>query len=1045
MLYVCRKNIFNVVLILFSEIAVIWNADGVPALFGTENPSEYPAEVIPYFLFSAVPLNAALVANITVDQSLGPLPCDEPIEITGSLHCLEIFTTQDLRSTTPTPYNESSHCPEGYQVGRSCPGSATVFSNLISSDVSSLRDEEYDVAWGHKIEPNEAINIALHFPVSFKVYSLILVVDTIPIKMDIYGSLGDETLQLIKVYQLAECPVDDPQCYTHFESQDRTLYIELTSLDFKPRTLDKLEIRLPGLTTWQNYTINYWLINEIYIDSECACQEGSCSDVIVPSDPLSVLARYSCSCTDNHSGFYCDTCTDGFYNEADTCLPCHCETGAFSERCDGKGICDCDPTLYESVDTFGDWNTKCQPYVSTISPLSGPEKGGTHVTITGGLLNQLNVTSCLPREISDIQIICVMNEGANASAVAALLRAKDKTGTETLYNFTYTSNYNISNIAPLEALASGGRTLTLNGTGLESADAVQLQFTFNCKFDERRNFSFIQSECEYVQNTQEIHCKSPSFCNITNECKDAGVAPNEDYCYEKNIENSVAATIDSLDIEVHVLVQGKLVLETKKFTVAKDPRIFAWENSLKSIDVHEVSFGVPGENLDSGVTFSDYVIIIDGAEAPAQSVNATRLIVMWPAEKPIGATDVSVGYLTKHVGMLRIKIDPLPIIAGSVTGFIVLLVVFIVLLIYWWKKKARLSIEKKFKKAAYKPGNVRYIKRNGQLSFIRVGHFVSDSALIEQLKPLLIERERLSLSTQLGSGQFGKVFKGSIQLDDGKQIIVAAKTLKADAGITEEIVCNFLKEATLMSNFNHHNVLSLIGVVYGKENMPIVVLPYMHRGDIRAMVHSENETFVLGDLLHFCMQIARGMQYLSERRFIHRDLAARNCMVDEDYVVKIADFGLSHDIYENDYYRTDENSTKPLPVKWMAIESLNTGKFTPESDVWSYGVVMWEVITRGVTPYPSVSNYEIKSHLNGGLRLQRPEYCPAVIYDMMKSCWLLDPNARPAFKTMADELAKILASAHYEERSKTKKIKSDYYLQVPTREDLEILYVNPVE
>ncbi|KAF6034525.1 MST1R [Bugula neritina] len=315
------------------------------------------------------------------------------------------------------------------------------------------------------------------------------------------------------------------------------------------------------------------------------------------------------------------------------------------------------------------------------------------------------------------------------------------------------------------------------------------------------------------------------------------------------------------------------------------------------------------------------------------------------------------------------------------------------------------------------------------MSFAPLSRLASDTQLVEQLKPFFIDKERISLSSQLGAGQFGKVYKGTIQFDDARQITVAAKTLKSDSGITEKIIISFLKEAILMSNFKHANVIGLIGVVYPESGMPIVVLPFMQHGDIRSLLHKDDEVFVLGDLLHFAMQIARGMEYLSKQRFIHRDLATRNCMVDGEYMVKIADFGLSHDVYEDDYYRTDESSSKPLPVKWMAIESLNTGRFTTESDVWSYGVVMWELLTRGVTPYPLVSNYEVKSHLIEGNRLQQPQHCPDIIFDMMKSCWLTEPKDRPSFADLADKLQDILSQSNYEERSMTHKIKSDYYLQ----------------
>ncbi|KAH1180974.1 tyrosine-protein kinase receptor UFO-like [Mauremys mutica] len=154
--------------------------------------------------------------------------------------------------------------------------------------------------------------------------------------------------------------------------------------------------------------------------------------------------------------------------------------------------------------------------------------------------------------------------------------------------------------------------------------------------------------------------------------------------------------------------------------------------------------------------------------------------------------------------------------------------------------------------------------------------------------------------------------------------------------------------------------------------------------------------------------IASGMDYLSSRNFIHRDLAARNCMLNENMNVCVADFGLSKKIYNGDYYR--QGRIAKMPVKWIAIESLADRVYTTKSDVWSFGVTMWEIATRGQTPYPGVENSEIYDYLRQGHRLKQPLDCLDGLYQLMSSCWALHPKARPSFEELHGALDKTLRS-----------------------------------
>ncbi|CAI8044575.1 Tyrosine-protein kinase transforming protein SEA [Geodia barretti] len=193
-----------------------------------------------------------------------------------------------------------------------------------------------------------------------------------------------------------------------------------------------------------------------------------------------------------------------------------------------------------------------------------------------------------------------------------------------------------------------------------------------------------------------------------------------------------------------------------------------------------------------------------------------------------------------------------------------------------------------------------------------------------------------------------------------------------------------------MSRFDHRNVMKLIGVSIENNNTLYIVMPFMTHGSLLSYLRNHRTELTLDSeedddlvqstgrkLLSMCLQIAKGMEYLVSQKFVHRDLAARNCMIDESFVIKVADFGLSEDIYARNYFRqgrgAEEGETPvKLPVKWMALESLNDGIFSEKTDVWSFGVTCWEVISLGKSPYPGVDPFTLIKYLERGDRLEKP-------------------------------------------------------------------------
>ncbi|KJE95877.1 proto-oncogene tyrosine-protein kinase LCK [Capsaspora owczarzaki ATCC 30864] len=278
-------------------------------------------------------------------------------------------------------------------------------------------------------------------------------------------------------------------------------------------------------------------------------------------------------------------------------------------------------------------------------------------------------------------------------------------------------------------------------------------------------------------------------------------------------------------------------------------------------------------------------------------------------------------------------------------------------------------------------------------------------------------REGLTIVKHLASGNFGDVALGQVPFSvlperartllgpaAPETVQVAVKSLKSDAD--EKSRKDFESEAKLMAPFVHLNVVRLLAALVESEPH-LVLLEFVQYGDLRTLLQkSKKQSFKWSEneQIHAIRQIALGMEYLGTLHFVHRDLAARNCLVGQGMVVKIADFGLSRELAdENDYYRMETRGK--LPVKWMAPETMTFRKFSSMSDVWSFGVTAWECCCYGEMPYGKLSGRDTLAHVEAGGRLPQPEHCMLELYNMMMSCWNMTPEFRPSFS----QLVKVLA------------------------------------
>ena len=257
----------------------------------------------------------------------------------------------------------------------------------------------------------------------------------------------------------------------------------------------------------------------------------------------------------------------------------------------------------------------------------------------------------------------------------------------------------------------------------------------------------------------------------------------------------------------------------------------------------------------------------------------------------------------------------------------------------------------------------------------------------------------------IGSGEFGEVCKGTLKKND-RDITVAIKTLKLNS--TEKNKEDFFREASAMGQFTHENVIYLYGVTLTKPIM--IITPYMENGSLDKFLVSKKSSLVLNDLANICLGVAKGMNYLSSRGFVHRDLAARNILIDSDLTPKIADFGLSRETEENFY---NVKSGGKIPVRWTDPEAILYRKFNIASDVWSYGVLMWEVMSFGNTPYGDMDNYKLLEEIQQGFRLSQPEICPYSLYTLMGRCWDTNQENRPTFIELEREIHLMIKNNFY--------------------------------
>ncbi|XP_053709164.1 ephrin type-B receptor 3-like isoform X7 [Synchiropus splendidus] len=349
----------------------------------------------------------------------------------------------------------------------------------------------------------------------------------------------------------------------------------------------------------------------------------------------------------------------------------------------------------------------------------------------------------------------------------------------------------------------------------------------------------------------------------------------------------------------------------------------------------------------------------------------------------------------------KMRQEQVTLIVGSATAAMVFIIAVVVIAIVCLRKQRNGS------ESEYTEKLQQYITPGMKVYIDPFTYEDPNEAVREFAKE--IDVSCVKIEEVIGAGEFGEVCRGRLKLPGRREIIVAIKTLKV--GYTDRQRRDFLSEASIMGQFDHPNIIRLEGVVT-KSRPVMIVTEFMENGALDSFLRLNDGQFTVIQLVGMLRGIAAGMKYLSDMNYVHRDLAARNILVNSNLVCKVSDFGLSRFLEDDP---TDPTYTSSLggkiPIRWTAPEAIAYRKFTSASDVWSYGIVMWEVMSYGERPYWDMSNQDVINAVEQDYRLPPPMDCPTALHQLMLDCWVKERNLRPKFTQIVATLDKLIRNA----------------------------------
>ncbi|XP_062260937.1 ephrin type-B receptor 3 [Platichthys flesus] len=413
---------------------------------------------------------------------------------------------------------------------------------------------------------------------------------------------------------------------------------------------------------------------------------------------------------------------------------------------------------------------------------------------------------------------------------------------------------------------------------------------------------------------------------------------------------------------------------------------------------YEIKYHERGQAMSHTVTAQHSSAKVEGLRAASPYVVQVRARTVAGYGRYSNPMDFSTSL---HSDPQKSVQDQLPLIVGSASAGLVVIVALVVIAVVCLKKQRTGS------ELEYTEKLQQYISPGVKVYIDPFTYEDPNDAVHEFAKE--IDISCVKIEEVIGAGEFGEVCRGRLKQPSRREMVVAIKTLKA--GYTERQRRDFLGEASIMGQFDHPNVIRLEGVL--TRICPVLIITeFMENGALDSFLRLNDGRFTMTQLVGMLRGIAAGMKYLSDMNYVHRDLAARNILVNSNLVCKVSDFGLSRFLDDTSADPTYTSSLGgKIPIRWTAPEAIAFRKFTSASDVWSYGIVMWEVVSYGERPYWDMSNQDVMTAVEQDYRLPPPMDCPMVLHQLMLECWMKERNLRPKFSRIVSTLDKLLRNA----------------------------------